>query len=154
MLNIFDETEVRFFRILWWVESSNEQDLFEIEIICNNNVFSVTFDSFNASFLNKSIIVFGFYHCHQTFSNVYISIIIILLFQTIWHLERTNTLFGVCFRYTVQNENRKIYIVSSEAVKLSWFIVNVMNYKLDTCVNLRGTNFINVTIIVLLTTVD
>ncbi len=60
MLNIFDETEVRSFRILWWVESSNEQDLFEIEIICNNNVFSVTFDSFNASFLNKSINFFFF----------------------------------------------------------------------------------------------
>ncbi len=40
------------FRIHWWTESSNEQHLFEIEIVCNIiNVFSVTFDQFNAFLL-------------------------------------------------------------------------------------------------------
>ncbi len=39
-----------------WIESSKEQRLFEIEIFCNIiNVFNVTFDKLNASFLNKSI---------------------------------------------------------------------------------------------------
>ncbi len=46
-----------FFRILWWIESKKKkQDLFEIEIFCNiANVFTVTFDNFNASLLNKII---------------------------------------------------------------------------------------------------
>ncbi len=29
------ETVVLIFRIVWWIESSQEQDLFEIEIFCN-----------------------------------------------------------------------------------------------------------------------
>ncbi len=34
-----------FFRILWWIESSKEQYLFEIKIFCNIiNAFTVTFD--------------------------------------------------------------------------------------------------------------
>ncbi len=38
------------------IESSIEQHLFEIEIFSNIiNVFTVTFDHFNASWLNKSI---------------------------------------------------------------------------------------------------
>ncbi len=43
------------FRIFWWIESSKEQHLFEIEIFCGINVCTVTFDQFNASLLNKSI---------------------------------------------------------------------------------------------------
>ncbi len=36
------------------MESSKEQHLLEIEIFCNIiNVFTVTFDQLNASFLNK-----------------------------------------------------------------------------------------------------
>ncbi len=36
--------------ILWWIESSREQHLFEIQIFCNIiNIFTVTFDQFNAS---------------------------------------------------------------------------------------------------------
>ncbi len=50
------------FRILW-IENSKEQSLFEIEIICNNiNVFTVTFDQFNASLLNKSNNIFKKQH--------------------------------------------------------------------------------------------
>ncbi len=38
-----------------WLESSKEQHLFEIKILCNIiNVFTVTFDQFNESLLNKS----------------------------------------------------------------------------------------------------
>ncbi len=41
---------------LWWIENSNEQCLFEIEIFCNIiNVFTVTRDHLNASKLNKTI---------------------------------------------------------------------------------------------------
>ncbi len=37
------------------MQSSKEQHLFEIEIFCNIiNVFTATFDQFNASLLNKS----------------------------------------------------------------------------------------------------
>ncbi len=51
VLNIFVETEI----IIWWIESSKEQHLFEIEIFCNViNVFTITFDQFNASLLNKT----------------------------------------------------------------------------------------------------
>ncbi len=47
---------ILFFRIHRWIESSEEQHLFEIEIFCNIiNVFTVTFDQFNESLLNKSI---------------------------------------------------------------------------------------------------
>ncbi len=36
--------------ILWWIESTREQHLFEIQIFCNiRNVFTVTFDQLNAS---------------------------------------------------------------------------------------------------------
>ncbi len=31
-----------------------KQRSFEIEMFCNNNIFTVTFDQFNASLLNKS----------------------------------------------------------------------------------------------------
>ncbi len=49
--NIFVETMIIFFRILW-IDSLKEH-LFEIEIFCNIiNVF-VTFGQFNASLLNK-----------------------------------------------------------------------------------------------------
>ncbi len=35
------------FRFLWWIESSEEQRLSEIEIFCNIiNVFIITFDQF------------------------------------------------------------------------------------------------------------
>ncbi len=46
-----------FFWILWWIESSEEPHVFEILIFCNIviNVLTITFDKFNAFFLNKSI---------------------------------------------------------------------------------------------------
>ncbi len=51
---------ILFFRIHRWIESSKEQRLFEIEIFCNIiNVFTGTFDHFNASLLNKSINFFN-----------------------------------------------------------------------------------------------
>ncbi len=51
-----------FFRILWWIESSNEEYLFKILILYNIiNVLTVTFDQFNAFFLNKSINFFWKY---------------------------------------------------------------------------------------------
>ncbi len=38
------------------MESSKEEHLFKIEIFCNiMNVFTVAFDKFNASLLNKNI---------------------------------------------------------------------------------------------------
>ncbi len=44
------------FRILWCIESSKEGHLFKIEIFCHiKNVFTVTFDKFNASLQNKCI---------------------------------------------------------------------------------------------------
>ncbi len=44
-------------RILWWMESSKEQHLFEIEIFCNSvKYFTVTFNQLNASMLYKCII--------------------------------------------------------------------------------------------------
>ncbi len=47
---------ILFVRIHRWIESSKEQLLFETEIFCNIiNVFTVTFDQYNASFMNKSI---------------------------------------------------------------------------------------------------
>ncbi len=46
LLHILVGAVIFFCRILWWIESSKEQHLFEIEI-----VFTVTFDQFNASFL-------------------------------------------------------------------------------------------------------
>ncbi len=46
---------ILFFRILWWIEISKEQHLFVI------NVFTVTFDQFNLSLMNKSIHVFFFF---------------------------------------------------------------------------------------------
>ncbi len=45
---------ILFFRIHRWIESSKEQHLFEIEAFCNIiNVFTVTFEQFNASTLIK-----------------------------------------------------------------------------------------------------
>ncbi len=45
--------------ILWWIQSSKEQHFYEIEIFCDFvNIFTVTFDQFNVSMLNKSIKVF------------------------------------------------------------------------------------------------
>ncbi len=57
LLHIFVESVMHyFFRILWWLEGSKEQHLFELEIICNIiNIFTLTFDKPNASLLNKSI---------------------------------------------------------------------------------------------------
>ncbi len=54
--HFFGNWYIEFLRIIWWIESSKEQHLFEIEIFCNIiSVFTVTFDQFNASLLNKSI---------------------------------------------------------------------------------------------------
>ncbi len=53
---------ILFFRIHRWIESSKEQCLFEIEIFCNIiNVFTVTFDKFNVSLMNKNINFFQFF---------------------------------------------------------------------------------------------
>ncbi len=47
---------IHFCRIVWWKGSSKEQRLFKKS--CNIiNVFTVTFDQFNASLLNKSIVL-------------------------------------------------------------------------------------------------
>ncbi len=43
-----------FFWFLWWIESSEEQHLYNI------NVFIITFDQFKASLLNKSINFYNF----------------------------------------------------------------------------------------------
>ncbi len=40
-----------FFRIIWWIEGAEEQHIFEMEIFYN--VFTVTFDQFNASLQHK-----------------------------------------------------------------------------------------------------
>ncbi len=47
---------ILFFKIHRWIETSEKQHLFEIEIYCNIiNVFTGTFDQFNASLMNKSV---------------------------------------------------------------------------------------------------
>ncbi len=57
-----------YLRIHRWIESSKEQHLFETEIFCNIiNVFTVTFDQFNASLMNKSINLFFKYYWPKTF---------------------------------------------------------------------------------------
>ncbi len=49
--------ELNFFRFLWWIESSEEQHLSEIEIFSNINVLIITFDQFTkASLQNKKLI--------------------------------------------------------------------------------------------------
>ncbi len=54
--------EYNFFRFIWWIESSEEQHLSEIEIFCNIiNVFIIIFDQFKASLLNKSIHFYKFF---------------------------------------------------------------------------------------------
>ncbi len=54
-----------FFWILWWIERSKEQHLFEIENFYNIiNVFIVTFDHMNASLLNISINFFQIFWPH------------------------------------------------------------------------------------------
>ncbi len=56
-----------FFRFLWWIESSEEQHLSEIEIFCNIiNVFIIIFDQFKASLLNKSINFYNLFPKKQT----------------------------------------------------------------------------------------
>ncbi len=48
-----------FFMILWWIGHSKEHYLFKVEVFCKIlNVFTVTFDQFNVSLLNKIIISF------------------------------------------------------------------------------------------------
>ncbi len=47
LLNIYFLTMI-YWRILWWIESSKEQHLVEIEIFRNIiDVFNVTFDQFH-----------------------------------------------------------------------------------------------------------
>jgi len=62
LLNVFVETNHFPPRILWWIESSEEPHLFEIRIFfCKiRNVFTLTFDQFNASLLNKCSFLFYF----------------------------------------------------------------------------------------------
>ncbi len=57
-------------------KSSKEQHLFETEIFCNIiNVFTVIFDQFNASMLNKNINFFKKNYPKHLNSNVYINIL-------------------------------------------------------------------------------
>ncbi len=62
---IFVETITLFFRILWWIESSKEQNLFEI--FGNNVKIFVTFDQINASLLNNQLIYFLSFILNHTF---------------------------------------------------------------------------------------
>ncbi len=55
LLNIFVEIMIHF-QYFWLIESAKDQHLFEIETICCIiNVFTATYDQFNASLLNKII---------------------------------------------------------------------------------------------------
>jgi len=45
------QTVMHFFRILWWTESSKERH--SLKSFNIKNVFTVTFDNFNASLLNS-----------------------------------------------------------------------------------------------------
>ncbi len=61
LVHIFVET-VFSIKILWWLKNPKIQHLFEIEIYCNLiNVFTDTFNQFNASLLNKSIYLINFF---------------------------------------------------------------------------------------------
>ncbi len=54
LLTIFVETF--FFKIIWLIENLKQQKhLFVIKIFCIINVFTLTFDQFNAPLLNKSM---------------------------------------------------------------------------------------------------
>ncbi len=56
LLYIFVGPVMHFFMILWWIQSSKEQHLFETKsfvTLCYVNVFTVTFDQLNVSLLNK-----------------------------------------------------------------------------------------------------
>ncbi len=51
LLNIFVETMIVISKILWWIDSSKQQLLFNTEIFWS--IINGTFDMFNAYFLNK-----------------------------------------------------------------------------------------------------
>ncbi len=54
--NSFTETEILYFFVFFNKKESSKQHLFDIEIFCNfENVFTITFDQFIGSLLNKSI---------------------------------------------------------------------------------------------------
>ncbi len=57
-LHFFVETMIHIFlRIIWGIENSKEQSLFEIYFFCDViNAFAVTFDQFNKSLLNQLFI--------------------------------------------------------------------------------------------------
>ncbi len=55
LFNMFVKYMFHFFSIIWWTESSNEQHLFRLEIVCNITHFTFNFDQFNAPLLNTSI---------------------------------------------------------------------------------------------------
>ncbi len=59
LLNICVETMIDLlFNVVWWIERLKEQYLFETEIFYNIiHLFTVTFDQFNASLLNKTIFI-------------------------------------------------------------------------------------------------
>ncbi len=54
LMNIFVETW-HIFKILWSLEWSNKQHLFDIELCNIISVFTVTFGKFITAFLNKNI---------------------------------------------------------------------------------------------------
>ncbi len=55
LVNIFVETVIHFFRIIWWIQHSKEQHFFLLYIYKS---VPVPFDQFNAYFLNKSTNIF------------------------------------------------------------------------------------------------
>ncbi len=58
LLHIFVKNCDTFFKILWWIENSKEQHVFEIEIICKIiNVFMVFFVKMNASYLTEVLFI-------------------------------------------------------------------------------------------------
>ncbi len=111
---------VLYFRILWWIESSIEQHLFEIEIFPNIiNVFTVTFDQFNASLLNKSITYI------QTYSDIYnvrkdfyfYSILNFLFIKESWNIIHITISTKIWSSTTVFNiDNNQKCFLSSKSV--------------------------------------
>ncbi len=108
--NYIENSWVIFFRFLWWIESSEEQHLCEIEIFCNIiNVFIITFDQFKASLLNKSINFYNFLPKNYTDSKLLNSIVhnvtkafyfrLMLIFGSFYSSTNPEKNILNCFKY-------------------------------------------------------
>ncbi len=118
LLDIFVETLIKKIKILWWIESSKGQYLFEIEIFCyiNTCIFTVTFDRFHMSLLNKSINFFFFSYWPPPFVYIKLTLtallfLFITLLNFLWTLDLVDTFnfVMICF-FWILNLQAFIYL--------------------------------------------